>query len=449
MTKFINMKYSFAFVSIVALVVRVHIISLYASLQSQHVNPVLFLEDTTLANAINHDSLDATSKSKSKPKPSPKSNSKPKLIIHVGPQKTATTTIQLLIQQNAEVRNALKKDNYIVISSFDYSKIRKVYNKCFLTQINCTMWDFFAKRLEDEHGENNNVIWSNEELVNLPMNNFTIPLWRSLLNRWNIQVLIFHRPFHQWIYSMYLQDRKRLMYRSGPNQWIDDFGHQSDIKHFTQWLRDHKKSNAVNLRDTMAVKATFEELYGSSRVHVLDMMASHGVEMEFLSNDIINAPHAVEAFERQGEQIKQNPALLKVIERMDTDLIIVQGHRQHLGDLSQGSKRIERRMKLESKLKELNMTTADLPTVCISKQQEDWLWDRTLHTQRMFSRHPLSEEELRSQFAIERKKWCDVNARALMWNSTWKDYLSSCEFQNIGCNADNHSISDPFVLSQV
>jgi hypothetical protein len=80
----------------------------------------------------------------------------------------------------------------------------------------------------------------------------------------------------------------------------------------------------------MAVKATFEELYGKDRVHILDMMTPHGVEIEFLSNPIINATHAVEMVKGKGELIKQNQALSLVLERMDTDLIMVHGHRERL-----------------------------------------------------------------------------------------------------------------------
>ena len=128
-------------------------------------------------------------------------------------------------------------------------------------------------------------------------------MWRKLLDQWDVQVLIFYRPFHQWVYSMYVQYYKRLMYKSGGDIWKEHFGHQLEVKDFPEWLRDQMHPNSGNIRDTMAVKATFEELYGSERVHVLDMMAPHGVEIEFLRNDIINATHAVEVVKKKNQEI--------------------------------------------------------------------------------------------------------------------------------------------------
>merc|ERR1711957_62350 len=105
---------------------------------------------------------------------------------------------------------------------------------------------------------------------------------------------------------------------------------------------------------------------------------------------------------------------------MDTDLIIVQAHREELADLANyKGKRNTRRIKLEQKLKDRNMTTADLPRICVTKISEEWIWNRTLEAQKMFSHYPLSEKELRSQFDISRKKWCDVDERAVLRKSTW------------------------------
>jgi len=321
-----------------------------------------------------------------------------------------------------------------------------MFYHCFLIENDCGLWDSLLERLNDAYKKNNNVILSNEELVNLPINNFTIPLWRNLLYRWDIQILIFYRPFHQWTYSMYVQHRKSLMYRSGGDLWIEHFGRQIEVKNFPEWLEDHIMSNSVDLRDTMAVKVFFEELYGINRVHVLDMITPHGLETEFFGNNVVNAVKALKVFKKIGEVPKENPASLLVLERMDTDLIIVQGHRQHLGNLGRHKgMRNTSRIKLEAKLIEWNMTTADLPRVCVSKEQEDWLWNKTLHIQKMFSHYPLSEEELQNQFDVDRKKWCGVDARTILNNSTWKDYLSSCEFTKIGCNTDEHNTSDSTV----
>ena len=349
-------------------------------------------------------------------------------VFDIGPQKTGSTSIQTLLIKDNKVIEALQKDNYSIFH-FGFRDIKTLLHYCFITKTDCGKWDTLLSQLNDTHMKNNSVIWSSEELVNVPMNNFTIPMWRNLLDRWDVQILVFYRPFHKWIYSSYVQDRKSLMYRSGSDKWIEHFGQSDKVKDFPEWLEDHIKSNSKHLRDTMAVKASFEEVYGSNRVHVLDMMAPHGVEIEFLGNDIVNAIQAQEEVKKETQKV-WNSALIEVLERMDTDRIIVEAHRQNLANFGAHlGRRNTRRIILEAKLKEWNMTTADLPTVCVSKQQEDWLWNRTLHAQRMLSRYPIPEEELRSHFAVDRKKWCSVDARAMLQNSTWIKYLSNCPFK--------------------
>jgi len=363
---------------------------------------------------------------------------KPKLILHVGPQKTGTTSIQYLLEEDQDVRAALLEDNYTVVH-FNFRQIINTQRNCFLTEgSNCILWDELVHRFDDAYEKGNSVILSVEELSNLKMNDFTKSLWQSLLDKWDIQVLLFYRPFHEWIYSMYVQHRKSLMYRSGQDRWIEHFGRCEEVKNFPEWLEDYISSNLVNLRDTIAVKASFEELYGSKRVHVLDMLSPHGIELEFLGNAVVNAVQAYGVVKRTGTRHKHNTQSAEVLGRLDTDLIIVQAHRRHYGDLGYHTGgRNTARIKLEAKLKEWNMTTTDLLRVCVTKQQEDWLWKRTLHAQKMLSKYPILEEELSKQFALNRNKWCGVNAKILVKRPKFQRYLNSCEFQRQGCNMSN------------
>jgi len=439
-----SLKLTLVFLAATTIALRLYTLKLFMSsvLQPVELKPIIDYKNN--GNIVVRDPAEITPELEQMPESEsdrkPKIKPKPKLIIHVGPQKTGSTSIQTLLSRN---QDALQNDNYTIIE-FSFRQIGVVYRDCFIAKSDCEKWDILMGQFDDAYAKHNGIIWSNEELVNLPMNTFTIPLWRKFLDRWDVQILVFYRPFHQWLYSMYLQQRKSSMFKSGNNKWTQAFYFIDEVKNFPEWLDDHIKPNSVNLRDTMAVKASFEELYGSNRVRVLDMMAPHGVEMEFLDNDIVNSVQARDIFKSNNKPQKQNQASLQVIEWMDTDLIIVEGHRQQIGDLGnigyQGFRRT-RRIKLEAKLKEWNMTTADLPTVCVSKQQEDWLWNRTLYAQNMFSRYPMPEEELRSQFNIDRKKWCGVDARAVLQNSTWKEYLSSCEFRKKGCDVNKRKVS--------
>jgi len=376
---------------------------------------------------------------------------KPKLILHVGPQKTGTTSIQSLLNDKRVLRS-LQEDGYTVAES-NFRQMKRIIALCFSTpppgnKRDCTMWTELLDRFDGAYDKNNSVILSVEELVNIPSNDFTTSLWRGLLERWDIQVILFYRPFHQWIYSMYVQDRKSLMFRTGGNLWIEFFDRQKEVKVFASWLEDHMHSDLVDLRDTLAVRDSFERLYGSDRVHVLDMSAPHGLEIEFFGNGIVNTSRTLDVVRTTaGERQRKNPTPESLLRRLDTDLLIVQGHRHRLGDLGlKKGMRKTGRMKLEAKLEEWNVTIADdLPMVCVSEELEDWLWNRTLYAQRTLSRYPLPEEELRSQFVLNRKKWCDVNAKRLLKGTKFakiKEYLSSCEFKITGCSDEDQKLTD-------
>lgn len=357
---------------------------------------------------------------------------KPKLILHVGPFKTASTAIQSILK-NKVVRSALLEDKYVVVD-FAYRKFQRLLKACFLKpskESDCSLWHSLINLFDIAYGANNSVILSVETLSRLPINNMTISLWKHLLNQWDVDVILFHRPFDQWVRSLYVQNRKGFMYKSSQGKWVQNFSKGDRERSFPDWFQAHRNSNFEAMRDTIATKAYYDNIFGSSRVHVLDMLAPHGIEIEFLCNNIIRALHGCEAV-RKG---KVKPRIMNksafIISKLDTDLIISEAYRQKLVDL--GSQRAVSREKLDNKLVEWNMTSTDLPKACVSQEQEKWLWNRTVFSHKMFSFNRITEEKLHDEFSINRKKFCSVDVHAVLQNSTWREYLSSCEFKNVGC----------------
>jgi len=364
---------------------------------------------------------------------------KPKLILHVGPLKSATTTIQSILKDR-DMRSALLKDKYHVVN-FGVEKLKRVLKDCFVKlpkESDCRLWHALVKSFDTAREANNSVIFSNEILSRLPINNMTLSLWKNLLVRWDIKVFIVHRPFDQWIQSLYVQYRKNTMYQSGLGRFRQDFLYserEDKEKIFPDWFQWHLDSNFGTyndtifgtFRDTIATKIYYDNLFGSNRVYILDMLASDGVEVEFFCNANINAVHGCESFRKKGKKIIENSSEF-ISYKLDTDLIITEAHRQNLGDLD--SHRVKARDKLETKLIEWNMTSSDLPKACVSQEQESWMWNRTVYSNKMFSFNPLPEKKLQAEFAINKKKFCSVDAYAVLKNSTWREYLLSFKFKN-------------------
>lgn len=299
---------------------------------------------------------------------------------------------------------------------------------------NCGLWRKLMSYFEQVREADNNAILSVETLSRLPVNDMTMSLWRSLLNQWDVEIFLYYRPFDQWVQSLYIQNRKGFMYKSSHSRFNEEFSEGNKERSFPDWFQEHRDSNFEAMRDTLSTQIYFDNIFGSNRVHVLDMLAPDGLESELFCNNILNAVYGCKTIRSEMKKIRhkknQNGSAF-ITSKLDTDLIIVEAHRQNLGDL--GSLRATSREKIDAKLIEWNMTTADLPKVCVSQEQESWLWNRTLYSNRMFSHNPLPDDKLQTEFAISRKKYCSVDTYAVLQNSTWREYLSSCEFKKNGC----------------
>ncbi len=127
------------------------------------------------------------------------------------------------------------------------------------------------------------------------------------------------------------------------------------------------------------------------------------------------------------------------------DLIIVEAYFQ--GILSIG--RHEAHTKLDEKMKKLNMTLLDLPHACVSDEEVDWIWNRTLVSEQMFgpgsgsgaSLNASNEtvvdqsavvKELRRSWSekIHAKKFCSVDATAALKIDWFRAVFDDCTFQS-------------------
>ncbi|MGK3735357.1 MAG: hypothetical protein ACI90V_002197 [Bacillariaceae sp.] len=101
-----------------------------------------------------------------------KKKEKPKLILHVGPRKTATTTIQLsvLAMRNSDFSKYLAEDDYEIVYN-SWPDMIAIIEQCFLQLPgNCTMtgWDMLTSQLDVIHNKNKNAVITNEALSLVP-----------------------------------------------------------------------------------------------------------------------------------------------------------------------------------------------------------------------------------------------------------------------------------------
>ena len=60
------------------------------------------------------------------------------------------------------------------------------------------LWKVLMNKYEDAFEKGQNAIHSIEDMSLIPKNDFVKNLYRPLQEKWDVQVIITYRPFHQW-----------------------------------------------------------------------------------------------------------------------------------------------------------------------------------------------------------------------------------------------------------
>ncbi len=129
-------------------------------------------------------------------------SNKPKLFLHVGPRKTATTTIQISVLRSPDyVSPVLAGKDNIVNIDYDWSAGVALAEQCMdLLPDDCDMdhWHAFVIRLDNAYEKKQNVIVSNEALSLIQGNEHTKKLMLTLTEKWDVRIIIAYRSIETW-----------------------------------------------------------------------------------------------------------------------------------------------------------------------------------------------------------------------------------------------------------
>eukprot|EP00977_Amphora_coffeiformis_P001600 scaffold307_cov162-Amphora_coffeaeformis.AAC.16 len=140
---------------------------------------------------------------------------KPQLFLHVGPTKTASTTIQMELLFHSPTQKALLIDGINVSpTKFNYRHVNQLREKCLnhgsLEQCQRKWLGDFYKDFNPDL-QYPITIKSCETYSKLPNNTFTADVIRKLGEEWDVTVLMVHRRFSSWLPSRFQQYRKQRM----------------------------------------------------------------------------------------------------------------------------------------------------------------------------------------------------------------------------------------------
>ena len=434
-----------------------------------------------------HISLDGLTSS-SQDVPRPTKGGKPKLFLHVGPRKTATSTMQLtyfkprdknwnstLKKYHNIYNDAITADNLYVFD-FDWNSIISTITDCFqpLTMMSsvaastdndnqtavCDTWDMLmGEKLDEVHKMGMNVIISNEgfSLVPKERNRVISGMFRKLQEKWDVTVFVTYRPLETWYYSIYQEQRAQGMYKRGTKNWRRfNFEYPFDIT-FPDWfdlywggpnqseLRKRYVArgdvSGLGLGEPLETKELYESIFGRDRVKTIMLYPSKDDKRDFaerfICDDLLNAKNACNLTRVVGPPIAQR----KGDEfDFDEDLLLMRAFREKLipgGMIPRyysriGCNTISRqagRLRFQEKMAELETDILDFPRLCLSSERLEELKGRSWDAEMAMAEPPRSREEFERDFNKASKRYCTLDPDKALDVDWVRPYLESEAFR--------------------
>ncbi len=365
-----------------------------------------------------------------------RSNNKKNCVIHVGPHKTGSSTLQKFIySKDMKHVTSLKEDNYrLPVTPVKIGRFKTVapLAHCFFTQqaegltrpdrcppgdLRDNILEYFRSFVSDAARDGSNILLSAEAFDD-PYLNIT-ELTNYLVPHYNIHVVIYYRRFYDWIYSFFNQVAK------------SSNGRRNDIS-FVEWL----SSDRLEQFKHMHAAAVYEryKAFSNFNVSVVNMHIQSNLYnpnenfdsvSTFFCNYVDHAPNTC-ALAKSKQVQYSNPS-----QDLDWNLFRSDVQRYHSIQLSQKD---ERWKQIEEKFHEMKtIHDTNIPKICLSPKWKNVLLQLSLEYEIALT--PTwwhnSEEglvDLKSDFQQKiNSKLCSIDARTILTSPDWQRFLTELE----------------------
>lgn len=310
----------------------------------------------------------------------------PILILHVGPHKTGTTTIQDAFRSySAE----LKSDNYTFMNSNTTRKgVRSFYGK---------RSTFFFDSLRDLVNKNpTNMIVSEEDMSFMRRGGDFFRLLKKEFPEWHIHVVVGYRRYHEWLVSLYNQRHKNKRHRQS----------------FVDWYRTNKRMYAHDcFRTYHGMKQHFDS------VSIVNIHSPVNLMTNVFCNVIPHATHSCTRSKIEKETGKANPSIplwpKAVSEEARFQRLTFENVETLANDITEFASTIN----------------YAVPLKCLLPQVQQSILDKSLQYEKDlvpdFFQSPLGEGILRQEFeaAVQAKKFCSVDVAQVLEDERWQSFF--------------------------
>jgi hypothetical protein len=370
---------------------------------------------------------------------------RPQLVLHIGPHKTATSTIQCELTFHNEY---LDREASFVYIGRQYSEcLRKRHPSKYQVDtrqlISCldrhdvvkrpcnkrTEWQRFEALLETIAKKNKNVIISDEAFSRMRTSRENMELLEETLSKhFRVKVVVVYRRYYEWLHSMYNEKYKPLFRRRKYQEWPDHHG--VEIRPFVDYYRRALQYQGIGDYQLKAEKANLHpaewlwQLWTPffSNVVVLNMHNEEGTLMtNFIKQVLPGTKDATRYMQQHQAPSKTNPSL-----NLNHDMLAVAAYQQGLV-----RKKLKRRRvafaveRIHKQLQSQRNTTISVPMVCLTQSEQEALLNRSLALERTVLGLDGNKEQHELEFAGARDDFCNVNTNVVLANKAWQNFFSS------------------------
>ena len=333
---------------------------------------------------------------------------KPLLILHVGPTKTGSTTIQM----------GLPKEALATDAGLRVLQIGPYGASCLKTAA-CNETEWLAE-LASYRASDTPILLTDEGLASIDVNNPNVQkVAKDLSEHYRVRIVVVYRPFFSWLPSAYAQEYKVATYRSKGGRWqtIDWSQTQQGyvVPSFVDWTRDRLKdlqrdsaSSATSPCDSWGAYRRLQQLFPTADLRVLDMYQEGKMLHNFLDVALPDvAGNATRDYLNHRKRRNKNP----VVNPSD-GFVAVYAADQIVAAAYERLQGVVRRNVARDAL--VPLVNDDLPLQCLSTTEQDIVWQRTVQAHEalgMGGNRTALEESFRKAVGT---KLCSVDAVAAL-----------------------------------
>lgn len=370
------------------------------------------------------------------------SSEKPYFVLHVGPPKTATTSIQCgLDELSAELA---KEDSYYFVGkrcprfngtmANGEAGIPGHHLMMGLIEANPHSRGFekLKTRMDFHRARGNSIIFSIEAMSNhLEDRPETWNLFMSLFEGWNVRIVVGYRHYFDWIRSMYFQQHIGKKYKE---KWPEQRGlpqpsFQEFLEyHLERWEKGDPSNDGHSWGQHLSLYAVQYFLKHFDDVKVFDLHQDGDVLTNFICQML---PKATNMCHRLQKDAFVETGVRRESHSFDADRLTFDAYKSGMLNKDIGRAAAVKIIRAElEKTADLSVASnmACLRNDLASKFLNASLWfesqvARSAPYADVFHRQPFEHEEA-FQAAVEKRKFCEIDTYTVLQLPHWKSFIS-------------------------